>query len=114
VLPAKNRTFDQRPLKTEEIYEEENMTSLIRTIGRSIGSGILVWLMVYAILLPVVDVSDDHGHGPDIGSGEWHSAVAFQTKKKKHKAAVAGIMTGSLMIPVCVLAQRCMRHKVPV
>jgi hypothetical protein len=101
-------------VKAQEAHEEDHMMSLIRTFVCSVVSGILVWLMVYAILLPVVAVSDRQGHGPDIGSGEWHSAVAFQTKKRKHKAAVAGIMAGSLMIPVCVLAQRCMRHKVPV
>ena len=86
------------------------MTSLIRTLGCSVVSGILVGLMAYAVLLPVTDVSDDHGHGPDIGSGEWHSAVAFQTKKRKHKAAAAGLIAGFLTLPVCVFAHR-QRHK---
>jgi hypothetical protein len=82
------------------------MTSFIRIIACSAGTGILVWLIVHAILLPVVDVDDGQGHGPDIGSGEWHSAIAFQTRKKKRKAAVAGILAGFLTPPVCVIAER--------
>ncbi|NQV33063.1 MAG: hypothetical protein HQ515_10230 [Phycisphaeraceae bacterium] len=81
------------------------MTSLLRTLTRSVGSGILVWLIGHAILLPVVDVSDGQGHGPDIGSGEWHSAIAHQTKKKKRDAAVAGMIGGCLMLPASVLAE---------
>ena len=108
---SNNCFFDKVRLRAKEVCEEKKVISLIRTFACSVGSGILVWLMVYAILLPVVSVSDRQGHGPDIGSGEWHSAVAFQTKKRKHKAAVAGIVAGSLMLPVCVFAQRRLRHK---
>jgi len=82
------------------------MTSLIRTLACSVGSGILVWLIVHAILLPVVDASDGQGHGPDIGSSEWHSAIAHQTKRKKRDAAIAGIIAGSAMLPVFMLAGR--------
>ncbi len=82
------------------------MTSLIRTMAWSVGSGILVWLIVHAILLPVVDASDGQGHGPDIGSGEWHSAIAHQTKRKKRDAAVAGIIAGFATLPVFVIVER--------
>ncbi len=82
------------------------MTSLIRTIACSVGSGILVWLIVQAILLPVVDAGDGQGHGPDIGSGEWHSAIAHQTKRKKRKAAVSGIIAGFSTLPVYVIVER--------
>jgi hypothetical protein len=82
------------------------MISFLRTMACSVGSGILVWLIAHAILLPVVDAGDGRGHGPDIGSGEWHSAIAHQTKKRKRKAAVAGILAGSLTVPVWVMAER--------
>jgi len=83
-----------------------NMMSLIRVLAWSVGMGILVWLIAHAILLPVVDASDGQGHGPDIGSFEWHSAIAHQTKMKKHDAGVAGLIAGALLIPVFVLIER--------
>jgi hypothetical protein len=30
-----------------------------------------------------VGVSDEYGHGPDVGSGEWYSSVEFLTGLSK-------------------------------
>ena len=79
---------------------------LVRTVAVSIGLGVAAWLIVHALLLPVVDVSHGQGHGPDMGSAEWHSAVVRQTEAKERRAALSGLIVGILSIPICLVLER--------
>ena len=82
------------------------MIMFVRSIAISIGVGVLAWLIINAALLPVVDVSDGQGHGPDIGSHEWHSAVIAQTKAKETRSALSGLIIGILSVPICLFLEK--------
>ena len=82
------------------------MIPLIRNLVCAVGIGILVWLIAHAALLPVVDVGDGQGHGPDVGSAEWTSAVVHQTKAKERRARAAGLIGSIAALPVLWLTMR--------
>jgi len=87
------------------------MKNVLTALRHSIVGLLFTWLGLNAALLPVNDVGDGYGHGPDIGSGEWHRAVIKQTQKRKNFSLGAGLLVGVIVFPVSYVARRRRRNK---
>jgi hypothetical protein len=88
-----------------DVVKRREVSTVARALVYCGGLGVLAWLIVHAALLPVVDVSDGQGHGPDIGSVEWHSAMVHQTQRRERVSAMAGLTLGVLSFAVWIAFQ---------
>jgi hypothetical protein len=90
------------------------MKRTLRSVAYSIGIAIVTWLSTHAALLPVTDVSDGQGHGPDIGTPEWTNAVVHQTQTKKTFSRLTGLSVGILALPVSMILLRQRGNDLPI
>lgn len=69
----------------------------MRNIIYSLAGGIIVFFLTFLILLPLTDVTDGQGHGPDPGSAEWQRAAKSGTATRKTLSVVVGAITSIII-----------------
>ena len=77
----------------------------------SVVFGLLVWFVAHSLLLPVTDAIDSEGHGPDVGSAEWHNSIRHTTEHRQRKVLYLGVGAGTVALIVLVTRAMLMKKE---
>lgn len=93
---------------------KEVVIIVLRNLFLSAVCGTLIWFLAHFMLLPVTDVDDGYGHGPDAGTVEWNNVIQGKTEAYQRKAKENGVIGGVLafvaLTLVSVQGNRCLRR----